>query len=114
MAGETVFKGNVRFAKGTARKVRTVTGTYTVTIDDDIIICAGTAPFTATLPPAASCFNAATQTSKVFVFVNPDTDDATVDGSGAETINGAATFVLDVQFEWVEIVTDGTAWYAKA
>lgn len=114
MAGETAFKGIIQFEKGPMRRVRTVTATYTVTLDDDIIICAGAAPFTATLPTAASAYDAVTGTSKVFVFLNNDTDDATIDGDGAETINGAASFVLDVQYEWVTVFTDGTSWYALA
>jgi hypothetical protein len=102
-----------RFTKGPMRRVRTVTATYAVSLDDDIIICAGAAPFTATLPLAASAYDAATGTAKVYWFMNPDTDDATIDGNGAETINGAATFVLDVQYEWVMVTTDGTSWYAS-
>lgn len=110
----TNFDDLYRFSKGVMERVITVTGTYQVTLDDSHIICAGTAPFTATLPPAASCYDASTRTSKVYWFLNPDTDDATIDGNGAETINGAANFVLDVQYEWVKVVTDGVSWYAAA
>lgn len=102
----------IALTRGLSRRVRTVTGAVTLTSDDDVIVCAGTAPFTITLPTAASAYDSATGTSKVFTIINPDTDDATIDGSGAETINGAATLVLDVQYEWCELFTDGTAWYA--
>lgn len=112
MADATNLEGMIRLLKGPMRRVRTVTAAYTATVDDDIIICAGTAPFTITLPSAASCWDAATQTSKVLLIINPDADDATVDGAGAETINGAATLVLDVQHEWCQLFTDGSAWYA--
>jgi hypothetical protein len=98
--------------KGTARRVRTVTEAYTATVEDDVIIAAGAAPFTITLPTAASAFDAATQTGKELTFVNVDTDDATIDGSGAETINGAANFVLDVQYETVTLISNGTEWFA--
>lgn len=108
----TKIDSRLMTTKGRARRVRTVTAAYTVTLDDDIIICAGAAPFTLSLPPAASCFDAGEGTSHVFTVINPDTDDATVDPSGAETINGAATLVLDVQYEWCLIFTDGTSWYA--
>ena len=107
----TLIDDLLLLGKGTQRRVRTVTAAYTATLDDDVIICAGAAPFTITLPTAASAYDAATQTGKEFTFVNPDTDDATIDGAGAETINGAATLVLDVQYEAATIVSNGTAWF---
>lgn len=112
--GTTKIDTKVMFTKGIARRVTTVTATYTATLEDDIIICAGAAPFTVTLPTAAAAFDTANNTSKVFTFINIDTDDATIDGDGSETINGSSTFVLDVQYEWVDVVSNGTAWFAKA
>lgn len=35
----------------------------------------------------------------------------TLDGSGAETIDGAATYALDVDYEAVILVGDGTGWH---
>jgi hypothetical protein len=34
----------------------------------------------------------------------------TVDGNGAETINGAATKALSTQYETVHIMSDGANW----
>lgn len=34
-----------------------------------------------------------------------------IDGSGAQTIDGAATFTLTTQYESVTIVCDGTNWF---
>lgn len=34
----------------------------------------------------------------------------TVDGNGAETINGAATYVLNARYSCVTVVSDGTEW----
>jgi hypothetical protein len=101
----------LQLGKGMARRVRTVTTAYTATLDDDVIIGVGAAPFTITLPTAASAYDAATQTGKVFIFKNPDTDDVTIDGNGDETIDGAANFVLDVQYETVTLISNGTEWF---
>lgn len=102
--------------KGANRRVRTVATTYTATLDDDIIIAdsGGAGVFTITLPTAAAAYDAATQTGKVLVFVNVHTDDVTIEGDGAETINGAANVVLDVQYERLTVVSNGTAWIALA
>lgn len=35
----------------------------------------------------------------------------TIDGNGAETIDGAATYVLHGQYDSVTIVSDGTEWH---
>lgn len=108
----TIHEDTQVFSRGIRRRVRTVTAAYTATLEDDIIVCAGAAPFSVTLPTAASAYDAATGTSHVLTFVNPDTDDATIDGAGAETINGAATLVLDVQYERAVLISDGTQWLA--
>lgn len=109
----TVRGEQVLFQGSTSWPVRTVTAAATLTLTDQIVICAGAAPFALTLPTAASCFDTATQTSKVFWVMNPDTDDCTLTAAGAETINGSNTVVLDVQYEWIMIATNGTAWFAS-
>ena len=109
----TNFEDKLRLLKGPHRKCSTVTAAYTATLDDDIIVAAGAAgAFALTLPPAADAYDSATGTSHVFTVINNDTDDCTVTPDGAETINGAATLVLDVQYEWCQLFTDGTEWYA--
>ena len=112
--GTTKIDTKVMFNKGMARRVTTVTATYTATLEDDIIIAAGASPFTITLPPAASAWDAANSVSKIYTIINNDTDDCTIEGDGAETINGGSNVVLDVQYEWVTVFTDGTSWYALA
>lgn len=102
--------------KGPFRKVTTVATTYTATLDDDIIVAdsGGGGTFTITLPTAASAYDAATGTGKVLTFINVHTDDVTIEGDGAETINGAANVLLDVQYERLTVVSNGTAWIALA
>lgn len=109
----TVLPGICAFPKGQSRKIVAPTATYTIALDDDIILATGASPFTATLPPAASAYDANTKTGKVYWIMNVDADDCTIEGDGAETINGAANVLLDVQYEWIEVVSNGTAWFAK-
>lgn len=109
----TNYEDQARFLRGQWRRVTTVADTYTATLDDDYIVAdsGGGGTFTITLPPAADAYDAATQTGKILTFVNVHTDDVTIDGDASETINGATTFLLDVQYERVSLVSDGTAWY---
>lgn len=101
-----------RFTKGMSRRVRTVTTTYTATLDDDIVLGDATGgAFSITLPTAASAWHAATQTSKVLTFVCLTANDVTIDGSGDETINGSTTLALSAQYQRVALVSNGTAWF---
>jgi hypothetical protein len=103
----------LQLGKGMARRITSVAAAYTALLDDDVIIVGtAAAPFTITLPTAASCYDSATRTGKVFIFKNPDTDDVTIDAAGDETIDGATTFVLDAQYETVTLISDGTSWHA--
>lgn len=109
----TNYEDQARFLRGQWRRVTVVADTYTATLDDDLIVAdsGGGGTFTITLPPAADAYDAATQTGKVLTFVNVHTDDVTIDGDASETINGATTFLLDVQYERVALISDGSAWY---
>lgn len=42
------------------------------------------------------------------------TNTVTVEGAGAETIDGAANVVLTAQYDFVSIVSNGTAWFIVA
>lgn len=88
--------------------IATKTTTYTATAKDDVILCDGTsASFTVTLPAAAN------NQGKIFRIKKIDTDNTkliTIDGNGAETIDGATTLILRSYLESVEIVSDGTNW----
>jgi hypothetical protein len=35
----------------------------------------------------------------------------TIDGNGAETIDGVANYILSLQYEFVQIVSDGSNWF---
>jgi hypothetical protein len=79
--------------------VKSVTTTYSAEATDSTILCNATgAAFTVTLPKAASC--------KGHVLILKKTDASgnaiTVDGNGAETVDGAA------QWNSVTVQSDGT------
>lgn len=77
---------------------------YTATYDDDVVVVTSGGPFTITLPTALN------HTGKVYTFKNLTANAITVDGNGAETIDGAATFILNTQNESLTIWSDGTNW----
>jgi len=82
--------------------VVTKTTTYTIATSDDIVICtSGT--FTVTLPTAVSA------TGDMYRVKNSGAGVITLDGNGAQTIDGAANHVLN-QFDSLTVVSDGTNW----
>lgn len=90
------------------------TSAYTVTTADDqaTILCDATsAAFTVTLPAAATAGDG-------FVVAVKKTDSSanavTIDGDGAETIDGSTTRLLAVQNESVILICDGSDWSIKA
>lgn len=86
--------------------VTTITSATTLDNTHNVVLC-NTGAYTVTLPAAAS------HTGKVYYIKNIDTDsdDITIDGNGGETIDGAATVVLYVQYDAIRIVSDGTEWH---
>jgi hypothetical protein len=81
----------------------TKTGAYTATDDDYVIDCtSGT--FTVTLPASSG------RTGRILIIKNSGAGTITVDGNGAETIDGAATYSLAVQYATIQIMSDGTNW----
>lgn len=66
--------------------------------------------FDVDLPAAASCPGRVYTVKKIDAGANA----VTVDGNGAETIDGAATFPLAAQWDSVTIQSNGSAWYVLA
>lgn len=84
------------------------TSGYTATSADDFISCDATsAGFTITLPAAAS------NTGKVFYIkkIDSSANAVTIDGNASETIDGAATVTITLQYESLTIVCDGSNWH---
>lgn len=84
---------------------------YTVVSDDlgkKFEVDASGGDVTITLIAAAS----ATAGDNLWVQNVGATGQVTIDGSGAETINGSATLTLQAQYDWVMLQTDGANWKA--
>lgn len=79
------------------------TSTYTASSADHTINCtSGT--FTVNLPTASGI------TGRIYVIKNSGTGVITVDGNSSETIDGAATYSLSVQYQSVTVQSDGANW----
>lgn len=89
---------------------RTVETTANVQSGDYLLLCDSTAaPFTITLPPAALV------PGRMYAFVKINSgNNITVDGYGAETINGSATHTLNSQWNSLMIMSNGVAWFILA
>lgn len=89
-------------------KKRTVskTATYTVTAENDVIICDATAgAITVNLPTASGIAGVEKTIIKTDAVAN-----VVIDGYGSETINGSTTKTLTTQYEKVTIISNGTNW----
>ncbi len=82
------------------------TANYTTTVNDHTITCgAGNETFTVTLIAAASA------TGQILNIKNVGTGTITIDGNGAETIDGATTQVIATQYDCITIQSDATSWH---
>lgn len=72
-----------------------------------VLVDATSGAITITLPTAASA-NGRHYTIKK---IDSSSNAVTVDGDGAETIDGATTVSLAAQYDAVEVVSNGTAWF---
>lgn len=90
------------------REVSTKTTAYTITLGDDVVLVDATSgAITITLPLVAPYVGIAYTIKKIDSSANA----VTVDGNGAETIDGAATASLAAQWDTVTVVSNGTAWF---
>ena len=95
---------------GTSGAVDEKTASYTVTIDDStkiIAVDATSGNLTVTLLAAAAAGDGFEVTVKK---TDSGANTVTVDGNGAETIDGAATFVLRNQHHTVTVRSDASNW----
>lgn len=89
--------------------VATKTGAYTALVTDHVILAdTSGGAFTVTLPVVAD----AAGLILVFVRTGAGANALTIDGSGAETINGAANNAdMDAQYDMLTLYCDGTEWF---
>ena len=84
------------------------TATFTAAATDYTLLCDATSgAITANLPAAASNAGRIYLVKKVDASANA----VTLDGDGAETIDGAATYALTVQWQSVTVQCNGTGWF---
>lgn len=81
--------------------------TMSITSTPTLLCNASGAAFTITLPSAALA------SGQIFYFKKTDAsaNAVTLDGAGAETIDGAATLALTAQWQSTKIQSNGTAWF---
>jgi len=91
--------------RGSAQRSSALTNSVTLGHDDLLVLGTPTAIATYTMRPAAQ-MRGQTVTVK-----NLSTFALTVDGSGAETIDGALTHVLAAQYDKASYYSDGTSWH---
>lgn len=103
-APDSTFKvsGSAAFSAGTT--------SVDLTLDDTnhtVLVNASTGNRVMTLPASASCINRRFEIKKTDNTANT----VTITPDGSETIDGAATFVLNTQYQSVTIVNNGFNWF---
>lgn len=92
---------------GKKLELKAVTSAYTVEDGYDLFTADSTgAAFTITLPPAPKHKGRAVYVKRL----NAGANNVTIDGSGSETIDGAANTVLTTQWESRTLFSDGSNW----
>jgi len=90
------------------RNIRTEISNYTATLIDHVIICdTTTASFIVTLPAAST----ATKTIYHIKKIDSTGNTVTIDGNSSETIDGATTKVINIQYDNVMLICDGSNWH---
>lgn len=86
--------------------ISTITSATTLNNTHNVVLC-NTGAYTVTLPDATL------NTGKSYYIKNIDTDgdDITIDGNGAQTIDGSATYVLSNYQQTVRLISDGSNWF---
>ncbi len=72
-----------------------------------IAVDASASAVTVTLPLAARAINK----RMAFKKIDPGANQVIIDGNGSETIDGATTRTISVQYTTIEIVSDGITWH---
>jgi hypothetical protein len=88
--------------------IETVTGDYTATIFDSTILCDATsASLTVTLPAASGLAGRLFNIKKI----DSTTNTVTIAPSGADTVDGDTSAIIELQWVNVVVHSDGANWY---
>jgi NDP-sugar pyrophosphorylase family protein len=100
------IKGALK-TNGFVSTINTKTSAYTILTSDEIIAAdASSSAFTVTLPTAVGV---AGQTYTI-KRINTGSNAVTVGTTSSQTIDGATTYALSIQYKYVKVVSNGTNW----
>jgi hypothetical protein len=86
-----------------------VSADYTMTLNDTIILMDATGGNkVVTLKPVDQCKNKRVTIKKTDASANT----VTIDGNDSEVINNATTYVLTAAYQSIDVVSDGSKWWA--
>lgn len=105
--GNTNPTSTLSVAGSTAHSIVTKTANYTATASDYSILVNNSGAATITLPVASTAAGRVYNIKKISGVLN----NVVIDPNGSETIDGALTRTLTMQYEAVIIQCDGTSWY---
>lgn len=92
-----------KLVPGITGAIQSKSGAYDMINDDSIVLANGT--FTVNLPAAS------TNARSKYIVKNVGTGVITVATPGSETIDGQNTFVLSEQYQFIEVMCDGTNYH---
>jgi hypothetical protein len=75
-----------------------------------VYVNASGGPVTVTLPAAATAVSNGAGRDYIIIKIDSSANAVTIDGNGAETINGAATYVISNQWTSISVGSNGTGW----
>lgn len=106
---QAVYPGGTSSVSRNPRlNVNTITTATTLTPYYAVVLCnAVSAAFTVTLPPAADATGVRYDIKKTDSSANA----VTIDGDGSETIDGNLTVLVNLQYESVPVISDGSNWH---
>jgi hypothetical protein len=103
ITGSLSINGPITMA-GVISAIVIKTTNYTVTAQDNLIVCNhATTPFTVTL------LDASTATGREFTLKNKGAAEVTIDATGLGLLDGDNTYSL-TQYQSIKVISDGTTW----
>lgn len=90
--------------------VATKTAAWTIVAADSVLLCDATsAAFTLTLPSASATGISGCQFT--IKRINSGSNNVTLAAASGQTIDGAATYVLNTQYQTARVVSNGSDWF---